>query len=144
MGRMARRELDDDKRSYSGLFLFSMGLLLMGTVWSVWDDSVSRRPWKRYQAEFARIAYDKLGADLQAEEERLANDPVYQEATVKLAEAQEQISSGEGAQRLAQLQTELAVAEVTASDAENALRLVRSEIEAVSYTHLTLPTKRIV
>ena len=132
---MARRELDDDKRSYSGLFLFSMGLLLMGTVWSVWDDSVSRRPWKRYQAEFARIAYDKLSADIQAEEERLADDPTYQEATAKLAEAQEQVSGGEGAQRLAQLQTELAVAEVTASDAENALRLVRSEIEVAWYEY---------
>ena len=93
-----------------------MGLLLMGTVWSVWDDSVSRRPWKRYQAEFARIAYDKLSADIQAEEERLADDPTYQEATAKLAEAQEQVSGGAGAQRLAQLQTELAVAEVAASD----------------------------
>ena len=132
---MARRELDDEKKSYSGLFLFCIGLLLMGTVWSVWDDSVSRRPWKRYQAEFARISYDKLTADLQREEERLANDPAYQEALTKFAEAQDQISGGEGAERLAQLQAELAVAEVAASEAENALRLVRSEIEVAWYEY---------
>ncbi len=133
--RMARREIQDDKKSYSGLFLFAVGLLLLGTVWTVWDDSISRRPWKKYQAAFARISYDKLTADLQKEDERLANDPAYQEATAQLAEAEAQISGGEGAERLAKLESDLAVAEVTASDAENALRLVRSEIEVAWYEY---------
>ena len=52
---MARREIDDEKKSYSGIFLLAVGLLLMGSVWSIWDDSVSRRPWKKYQAQFSRI-----------------------------------------------------------------------------------------
>ena len=132
---MARREFDDDKKSYSGLFLFSVGLLLMGTVWSVWDDAVSRRPWKKYQAEFARMSYQKLTADLEQEEGRLANDPAYQEAVTALATAQAQVNSEEGAQRQAELQAELAVAEVAAGDAENALRLVRSEIEVAWYEY---------
>lgn len=143
---MPRREIDDDKKSYSGVFLFATGLLLMGTIWSVWDDSIARRPWKRYQAEFAHIAYDKLSADIQQEEERLASDPAYQEAVTKLAEAKAQLRGGEGAQRLAALRQELAAAEVAASDAENALRLVRSEIEVAWYEYdhaiiLGQPTK---
>ena len=42
---------------------------------------------------------------------------------------------GEGGQRLATLQTELAAAEIRTSDAENALRIVRSEIEAAWYEY---------
>ena len=132
---MPRREIDDDKKSYSGVFLFATGLLLMGTIWSVWDDSVSRRPWKRYQAEFARISYDQLSADLQQEEERLASDSAYREATTQLAGAEAQVSAGQGVQRLENLRRELAAAEVAASDAENALRLVRSEIEVAWYEY---------
>ena len=56
---MARREVDDEKKSYSGVFLFAVGLLLVGSVWSVWDDAISRRPWKKYQAEFSMLAYNQ-------------------------------------------------------------------------------------
>ena len=132
---MARREVDDEKRSYSGVFLFAVGLLLIGSVWSVWDDAVSRRPWKKYQAEFSMIAYNQTLAEIQAEEERLAAEPAYQEALTTVESAQADIMGGEGGQRLAALQTELAAAEIRTGDAENALRIVRSEIEAAWYEY---------
>ncbi len=132
---MARREVDDEKKSYSGVFLFAVGLLLVGSVWSVWDDAVSRRPWKKYQAEFSMLAYNQTLAELQAEDERLAADPAYQEALAALAAAHTDIAGGEGGQRLAVLETELAAAEIRTNDAENALRVVRSEIEAAWYEY---------
>ena len=132
---MARREVDDEKKSYSGVFLFAVGLLLIGSVWSVWDDAISRRPWKKYQAEFSMLAYNQTLAEIQAEEERLAADSAYQEAMAALESAQADIAGGEGGQRLAVLQTELAAAEMRTSDTENALRIVRSEIEAAWYEY---------
>ena len=93
---MARREIDDEKKSYSGVFLLAVGLLLIGSVWSIWDDSVSRRPWKKYQAQFSMIAYAKTMAELQAEEERLAADPAYQEALTTLEAAHSDVTGGEG------------------------------------------------
>ena len=52
---MSRRKerIDDEQRSYSTVFLFAIGLLLIGTGWTLWDDNISRRPWKKYQVEFS-------------------------------------------------------------------------------------------
>ncbi|MBI3302194.1 MAG: c-type cytochrome [Deltaproteobacteria bacterium] len=132
---MARREIDDEKKSYSGLFLLVVGLLLVGGVWAVWDDYVSRRPWKKYQATFYQLAYDKAGEELNQEEQRLRADPAYQEAQAKLAAVQAQLRSGETAKRLAALTQKLGAAQVRADDLEIALRLVKSEIEAAWYEY---------
>ena len=132
---MARREIDDEKKSYSSVFLFATGLLLVGSVWSVWDDYVTRRPWKRYQAAFYHLAYEKTRDELSQEEQRLQADSAYQEAQARLAEVQEQLRSGETGQRLAALQQQLAGAEIRTSDAETDSRLVKSEIEAAWYEY---------
>jgi cytochrome c2 len=132
---MARRAIDDEKKSYSGVFLFSVGLLLVGSVWAVWDDYVSRRPWKKYQANFYSLAYDKARNELSQEEQRLQADPAYQEAHAKLAAAQQEFATGETGKKLAELTRELAAAEIRTSDTENNLRLVKSEIEAAWYEY---------
>jgi predicted nucleic acid-binding Zn-ribbon protein len=132
---MARREIDDEKKSYSGVFLLVVGLLLVGGIWSVWDDYISRRPWKKYQAVFSLIAYDKAQDELRQEEERLQNDPAYQEARAKLEEARARLRDGEVGKRLAALTAELAGAELRASELETSLRIVRSEIEAAWYEY---------
>lgn len=52
-------------RSLSGWFLVSAGLLVLVTVWAVYDEIVTRRPWKGHQAEFKEIATRKYDEDLQ-------------------------------------------------------------------------------
>lgn len=132
---MARREIDDEKKSYSGVFLLVSGLLLVGGIWSVWDDYISRRPWKKYQAIFSLIAYDKAREELRQEEERLRQDPQYQEALAKLAEARARLQEGEAGKRAATLRDRLAAAELRVSEVETDLRIVRSEIEAAWYEY---------
>ncbi len=132
---MARREIDDEKKSYSGLFLLVVGLLLVGSVWAVWDDYVSRRPWKKYQASFYSLAYDKTRNELLQEDQRLQADPAYQEAQAKLTAARKEFSDGTTGRRLAELKQQLAAAEIRASDAENGLRVVKSEIDAAWYEY---------
>src|SRR4051812_32671540 len=132
---MARREIDDEKKSYGGVFLLAVGLLLVGSVWAVWDDYVTRRPWKKYQASFYTLAYNKAHDELRQEEQRLQADPAYQEAQAKLTATQKEFSDGAAGKRLADLKQQLAAAEIRASDAENALRVVKSEIDAAWYEY---------
>lgn len=132
---MARREVDDEKKSYSSLFLLLVGLLLVGGLWTVWDDYVTRRPWKKYQAAFSLLAYSKTQEDLQKEEQRLQADPAYKEAQAKLAALQTGLQTGAVGQRFAGLTKKLGDAELRASDSENAVRLIKSEIEAAWYEY---------
>ena len=124
-----------ENKSYSAVFLLTVGLLLVSGVWAVWDDYISRRPWKQYQAQFYQVAYNKARQELINEEERLQADPAYQEAREKLAEAEVRMKSEETARHLEGLEATLAAAEVRASDLENSLRLVKSELDAAWYEY---------
>ena len=74
----------EEGKSFSALFLLMVALLLVGAVWAIWDDNVSRRPWKEYQVEFDRLAYDKFMKDAAAEQARLNQDSDYVKLTHEL------------------------------------------------------------
>ena len=70
---MARRDLnlDEEKRSYAGLWLLSAALLLVGAIWALLDDSFFRRPWKAYQRAFFSTEETRAKDDLAKEEAKL-------------------------------------------------------------------------
>ncbi|MBI4514852.1 MAG: c-type cytochrome [Deltaproteobacteria bacterium] len=129
------RVVNDDleKKSYSAIFLLAVGLLLAGAVWAVWDDNITRRPWKRYQTEFSLLEIRRAREALQKESERLAAEPAYQEITKQLAAARESLHRGESARRLAALQQERAGVQVPYDETEFELRLVKSKLEEAWY-----------
>ena len=102
---MARKDapIDDEKRSYGALWFVCSLLLFVGALWAVLDDNVFRRPWKKYQAEFARLEIQRLEEQIAAEQARLDADPAYQAATKAVEEARAAVASGENARRLAEL-----------------------------------------
>jgi mono/diheme cytochrome c family protein len=118
----------EEAKSYSALFVLMVALLLVGAVWSIWDDNISRRPWKEYQVEFERLAYDKFMKDAAAEQARLNQDPEYVKLTQELAAAQAELGSGATAKRLEDLHAELKRASVIADDKEQAVRFTKSEL----------------
>ncbi len=132
---MARREIDDERRSYSAAFLLAVGLLLFGAVWSVWDDNIARRPWKYYQSEFAERERDSVRNQIKKEEERLQKDPAYQQLTKDLAAARERLDTGETAARIATLEEQLNRVKVTHGDADLKLRIVKSRLEEAWYEY---------
>jgi len=134
---VARREgnIDDEKRSYSAVFLLAVGLLLVGAVWSVWDDNIARRPWKYYQAEFSQRQEDQLRDQLKAEDARLAADPAYQDAVKQLAAARERLQSGATAQRVADLEEQRTRLNTQHGDADLKLRIVKSRLEEAWYDY---------
>ncbi|HVN85103.1 MAG TPA: c-type cytochrome [Candidatus Binatia bacterium] len=134
------RVVDDEKKSYSAVFLLAVGLLLAGAVWSVWDDNITRRPWKKYQSEFFSLEVERAKEALEKERARLAADPAYQELAKQLAAARESVRSGDAARRLAELQRTRDEVTVHLNEADFALRIVKSKLEEAwyEYEHATL------
>lgn len=134
---MARRttDIDDEKRTYSAVFLLAVGLLLAGAVWSVWDDNISRRPWKYYQAEFAERQQEGIRQQIKAEEARLAADPTFQQVSRDLAAAGQRLHSGETARRVAMLESDRVQLNTAHNDADLKLRIVKSRLEEAWYEY---------
>ncbi len=65
----------EEGKSYSALFVLLVAVLLVSAVWSIWDDNISRRPWKQYQVQWDHLAYDKYMNDAADEQKRLNADP---------------------------------------------------------------------
>src|SRR5688572_5887854 len=97
-------EPEEERKSYSAVFLVTMGLLLAGSIWAVWDDNILRRPWKAYQSDFFDIERTKVEEELKAEQARLDADPTYVETRQKLAAARAAVESGETAEKIRALE----------------------------------------
>ena len=80
-GARTTGHLDEEKRSYGGLWLVCSLLLFVAALWAIADDNVFRRPWKWYQAEFSRLEIKGIEDQIAAEQARLDADPEYKAAT---------------------------------------------------------------
>jgi mono/diheme cytochrome c family protein len=115
--------------------LVAVGLLLAGSLWSVWDDNIKRRPWKFHQAVFSRTEQAKIQAEIDKQDEHLAADPAYQQALQDLAAAQERLKSGDTGARVKQLEAELSSAKLLHADADLRLRIIKSRLEEAWYEY---------
>ncbi|MFZ0888165.1 MAG: c-type cytochrome [Candidatus Binataceae bacterium] len=118
----------EEGKSFSALFVLLVALLLVVSVWSIWDDNISRRPWKQEQVEFDRLAYHKYMKDADAEQARLNQDPDYVKPSKDLAAAQAELNSGATSRKLETLRSELKSAKEHSDDKEQAARFTKSEM----------------
>ena len=124
----------EEKRSYAAVFLLAVGLLLACTVWALWQDSFSRHLWKRYKADFYRLAIAKYEGEIAAERERLAGIEEYTALEKQQAEAVAALEgTGPDAERLDDLRDALADAEIKVTETDLDLRMVKGEIEEAWY-----------
>jgi mono/diheme cytochrome c family protein len=82
---MAQDYRPDEERSLSRLFFVVSVILVVASVYTVIDETIVRRPWKRYQAAFYELEYEKLRGDIAAKEAALA--PAQQELDAKIRQA---------------------------------------------------------
>ena len=70
---MAVRGVDpvEERKSYGTVFFLGICLLLGLSLWALYDDNFSRRPWKKYQAEFYRMDYAKAQSAYDEEDKKL-------------------------------------------------------------------------
>jgi len=134
---MARRDLnlDEEKRSYAGLWLLGAILLVVGAVWSILDDTFFRRPWKAYQNEFYALEEKRERDALDAEHQKLSEDAAYQELVRQRDEAAKTLASGETAKQLALAQQKLQTAIMEEQEADIQVRFVKSELEEAWYEY---------
>ncbi|MDC0292701.1 hypothetical protein OAL29_02225, partial [Candidatus Binatia bacterium] len=106
---MARRDLnlEDEKRSYAGLWLLCAALLVVGAIWALLDDTTLRRPWKQVQNEFFALEKGRQIKALEAEEASLGGNETYQELQANLTKAQDALKEPSTAAEIAALEAKL-------------------------------------
>jgi mono/diheme cytochrome c family protein len=132
---MAERGIDqqEERKSYGSIFVVGVALLVVMTLWSFWDDNITRRPWKGIQYRFFRLDYQNAKAAYDDEQKKLDADANYQEASKKLAEAQASLKSGELANKLAALQQQEEAATVRYKEIDQEVKFIKSELEEAWY-----------
>ncbi len=88
---MAQDYQPDEERSLSRTFFVLSLLLVVTALYTVVDETIVRRPWKRYQTAFYELEYDKLRAEIQAKEEALL--PTRGDLETKIKQAQAAVDS---------------------------------------------------
>jgi mono/diheme cytochrome c family protein len=116
----------EEGKSFSALFVLMIALLLVVSIWAIWDDNISRRPWKEYQVEFDQLAYKKYMKDADGEQKKLNADPEYVKLNKELAEARRQLDSGETQRKLDDLKDREEKLKVTADEKDQAVRFTKS------------------
>ncbi len=124
---------DEEKKSYAAVFLLAVGLLLVTGIWAMWDDQISRRPWKKYQFDFSQMQIDGAKAEVEEENARLQESSDYQQVVEELAAARRELQTGETGAQLSELGSRQTKARVALDDAEFELRMKKSEIEEAWY-----------
>src|SRR5919108_268644 len=134
---MAERGIDqsEEKKSYGSIFLIGSGLLVAFSLWAFWDDNITRRPWKNFQARFYRLDYAKAQAAYDEENKKLQADANYQELSKKLAAEQASLKSGALAQKLASLEKQEVQATVRFKELDQEVKFIKSELEEAGYEY---------
>ena len=134
---MARRDLnlEDEKRSYAGLWLLCAALLVVGAIWALLDDTTLRRPWKQIQNEFFALEKGRQIEALEAEEAALGGNETYLALKDKLAAAEKTLQEPATAAKLAELEAQLPALLLDDRDADIKVRFIKSELEVAKYEY---------
>jgi mono/diheme cytochrome c family protein len=134
---MAERSIDqkEEKKSYGSIFVVGIALLVTLSFWAFWDDNISRRPWKAFQARFYRLDYSRAKAAYDEEDKKLQGDANYKELSQKLAAAQASLKSGELGRKLAALEKQEDDATVRFKEIDQDVKFIKSELEEAGYEY---------
>ena len=134
---MAVRGFDEgeEKKSYGSVFLLGSALLVVVTLWSFWDDNITRRPWKKFQADFYRLDYRKAKAAYEEEDKKLRADPAYQELIKKLEAEKASLDRGDLAKKLNELRRNEVKADVRFTELDQEVKFIKSELEEAWYEY---------
>lgn len=134
---MAVRGVDpvEERKSYGAIFFLGICLLLGLSLWALYDDNFSRRPWKKYQAEFFRMDYAKAQAAYDEEDKKLKTEANYLELAEQLDGQRASLRGGELAGRLAKLREEEIIRDVHFNELDQGVKFIKSELEEAWYDY---------
>src|ERR1044072_6694896 len=119
-------------RSMSVPLLISSLLLILTLIWSLYDEVLGQRPWKKYQKDFVSLYSDYLDEDVrhaqQTEEQKVKSSPEYAELNQKVSQVDEA-----AAPRIKEISTRIAHIEQQVSDITPPFQDARSWLAAKTY-----------
>jgi mono/diheme cytochrome c family protein len=127
---MAQDYRPDEERSLSRTFFVLSLILVVASLYTVVDETFVRRPWKRYQATFYEMEYDKLRADLQAKAEALL--PTQGDLEAKIQQARKAL---EGDPQYRKAREELERVRNRLSDLLQEQQFAKSRLDAEYYQY---------
>ncbi|MEE9550438.1 MAG: c-type cytochrome, partial [Candidatus Binatia bacterium] len=128
-------DVEEEKKSYGSVFLLGAILLVVVGLWAVYDDNFTRRPWKKIQADFYRLAYWKANAAYKEEDVKLKADASFQELVKTLEGERASLSGGELANKLRELRRQEIEAEVRFGELDQEVKFIKSKLEEASYEY---------
>ncbi|MFQ5541965.1 MAG: c-type cytochrome, partial [Candidatus Binatia bacterium] len=128
-------DLEEEKKSYGTVFLLGAILLVVVGLWAVYDDNFTRRPWKKIQAEFYRLDYQKANAAYKEEDKILKADASFKELVKILEGERASLSGGELANKLSELRRQEIEAEVRFGELDQEVKFIKSKLEAAWYEY---------
>jgi len=134
---MAVRGLDpkEEGKSYGAIFFFGVCALVVVSLWAIFDDNFTRRPWKKYQTEFNRLDYERAKAAYEAEDKKLQANANYIALVKRLEAEKKSLSHGELSQRLENLRLEETERNVRFTELDQEVKFIKSELEEAWYEY---------
>ncbi len=128
---MAVRGFDpkEERKSYGAVFFFSVCFLVVVSLWAIFDDNITRRPWKKYQAEFNRLDYKKAKAAYDEEDKKLKADAKYVELVKKLEAEKSSLVDGDFSNKLLELRRQETERDVRFGELDQEVKFIKSELE---------------
>ncbi len=121
-----------EQRSLRVLFFIVSMLFLLVTVWAVWDEGKTRRPWKAYQQEFNRLERERVARELATERSKLDES----EVRAVLAKLQEDLKAARArlaGPESAKAQQVLAQRETEHTEMNMKAQFIKSELDEALY-----------
>lgn len=124
------------RKSYAPHFAGLALALLLVSLWAVWDEAVSKRPWKAYQEQFLQEAQNKFHADLDTAKKELHEAQKTQEYAQ--AQAQYEVTrnaheSPAGRAERSRLQGELAAIQKNMDEVRHRFQILRGTYQETVY-----------
>jgi cytochrome c551/c552 len=133
---MARKPfVEDERRSYSRLFVVLSTLLVLTTGLAVVDEVWVRRPWKSYQAMFSRQEVTRLTEKYDEARRQMLADKEYETLSATIADLQEKTVEPELVRRFDSVRTKTHQLSLELLEHIRRERFAKSEYEAAHYDY---------
>jgi cytochrome c2 len=121
-----------ERQNLSYAFFILAALIALSTLWAVYDEFYTRRPWKLYQAKFREVAEQKARAELDDARKQLeANKAEIDKLKGELDQAGKALAGSE----LAELKRKQNVLDLEVKDVKQEIAFRKSDLDAVYYQY---------
>ncbi len=128
-----KMETPIEEKSYSLLYFVFAAILLFATVWAIWDETVTRRPWKSYQSQFYEIQTEKVKAEYEEAVQNIQSD--YEERKTQLTAAKKGFNSPGNQKKYKHALRQLDKSQMELDEINQKYRFVNSEFDAINYRY---------